>query len=76
MIRSRSMYATFAPARPLGLLSGITNQRIPEPSMRRQSSFRSGSVNNTNMNQNAAAEDNADASSADALSLHRQDNED
>lgn len=66
------MYATFAPARPLGLLSGITNQRIPEPNMRRQSSFRSGSINNTNMNQNAAAaEDNADAFSADTLSLHR-----
>ena len=44
------MYATFAQARPLGLLSGITNQRIPEPSMRRQSSFRSGVGNNVNQN--------------------------
>jgi len=65
MIRSRSMYDTFAQARPIGLLSGITNQRIPEPGMRRQSSFRSGSQ----------MEENNDIQSADSLSLHRQENE-
>ena len=71
------MYATFAQARPLGLLSGITNQRIPEPSMRRQSSFRSG-VGNSNVNQNMAPgigaiiqEEPIDDNSVDTLSLHR-----
>jgi len=67
------MYDTFAigGARPVGLLSGFTNQRVPDiggGNMRRQNSIRSGSQFEENQNNDVEL-------ASSQLSLRRMDND-
>ena len=63
--RSRSMYDTFARARPFGLLSGMTNQRLPDaPVLMRPAEAQNRSAAH-------AQELDADVMSTSSLSLHR-----